>query len=243
VLYRRMLVSLAMAALLAAVGATSAAAGPPPMTAAGSSPSSSAPRNLSVTVNVTSFRAAKTSTTARGNVSAVLQDSNGHATRFNQPVTLSVKSGGSCKILGLVLDQLKLNLLGLNVNLDKVNLQITGRRSGGVLGSLFCKLANTKVKKTRVAAARKLTARVRHAPLRPLQFTVPLKPVTAAQSTGTPTCQVLNLILGPLNLDLLGLVVDLQKVNLNITASRGQGQLGDIFCQLADDNQSGAPQQ
>jgi hypothetical protein len=234
-----MLMSLAMAALLIAVGATSASAGSPQMTPAASS---ATPRNLSVTVNVTRFQAGKTRTTATGNVAAVLQDSNGHATRFNQPVTLAVKSGGSCKILGLVLDQLKLNLLGLNVNLDKVNLQITGRRSGGVLGSLFCKLANTRVKKTRVAAARKLTARVSHRPLRPLQFTVPLKPVTAAQSSGTPTCQVLNLILGPLNLDLLGLVVDLQKVNLNITASRGQGQLGDIFCQLADDNQSGAPQ-
>jgi hypothetical protein len=50
---------------------------------------------------------------------------------------------------------------------------------------------------------------------------------------------VLTLVLGPLNLNLLGLIVDLNKVNLTITATRGQGALGDLFCQLADNNQSG----
>jgi hypothetical protein len=32
------------------------------------------------------------------------------------------------------------------------------------------------------------------------------------------------------------LVVDLQKVHLNITATRGGGALGDLFCQLADNS-------
>ena len=234
--YRRFLTSLAAAALLSMVAVGSATAGPASKGAQPKTPS------LTVGVNVTGFSAARAKTTAEGTVSAVLMDSNGHATRIRQPVTLAVASGGSCRILSLVLDQLKLNLLGLNVNLDKVNLQVTGKRNGGVLGSLFCKLANTRVKKVQVAAARKLTAQVRRHGLRPIQFTVPLKPVTAAQSSGAATCQVLNLVLGPLNLDLLGLVVDLNKVNLNITASRGQGQLGDTFCQLADNNTSGAPQ-
>lgn len=58
------------------------------------------------------------------------------------------------------------------------------------------------------------------------------------------TCQVLSLTLGPLHLDLLGLVVDLNQVNLNITAQSGSGQLlGNLLCSVAhllDQNQLGA---
>src|SRR3954453_315546 len=197
-------------------------------------------RSLTVKVDVSRFNAKRSRTTASGTATALLTDNKGHVTRLKQTVTLAVKSGGSCRILSLVLDQLKLDLLGLNVKLDKVNLQVTGNKRGGVLGSLFCKLARAQVKTKRQAAARSLNKRLHKAPLRPIAFRVPVKPVTAAQNAGG-TCQVLNLILGPLHLDLLGLVVDLNKVNLNITATRGQGQLGDTFCQLADDNTSGSP--
>jgi hypothetical protein len=188
---------------------------------------------LNVNISITKFRVANGKTTANGFATAVLSDNAGRITRIKQPVSLAVKSGGSCKILGLVLDQLDLKLLGLNVHLDKVNLQITGQKRGGVLGSLFCKLAQTRVK-GKIKAARALTRRVQNKPIRPLAFSVPLRAV-AAQSA-SPTCQVLTLVLGPLNLDLLGLVVDLNKVNLAITATRGQGALGDLFCQLADNN-------
>jgi hypothetical protein len=44
-------------------------------------------------------------------------------------------------------------------------------------------------------------------------------------------CQVLDLTLGPLHLDLLGLVVDLNQVHLNITAMPGPGNLlGNLLC-------------
>jgi hypothetical protein len=194
--------------------------------------------NLKVNLEITSFRASAGKTTAQGVATATLSDSSGGATKIRQPVSFAVKSGGSCRILSLVLNQLDLNLLGLRVHLAKVNLQVTGQRSGGVLGNLFCKLANSRVK-ARVAAARALTRRVGHKPIRPLAFSVPVRSVTAAQSSGTPACHVLTLILGPLNLNLLGLVVDLNKVDLVITAQRGQGKLGDIFCDLADNNSSG----
>jgi len=39
------------------------------------------------------------------------------------------------------------------------------------------------------------------------------------------SCQILDLTLGPLHLDLLGLVVDLNQVHLQITAQQGQGNL------------------
>lgn len=48
------------------------------------------------------------------------------------------------------------------------------------------------------------------------------------------TCDILTLVLGPLHLDLLGLVVDLNQVVLTITGERGPGNLlGNLLCGLA----------
>ena len=65
----------------------------------------------------------------------------------------------------------------------------------------------------------------------------------AQAAQAAPSCRVLNLILGPLDLNLLGLVVELYGPNrqapitLSITSFPGQGVLGDLFCNL-----SGGPQ-
>ena len=57
-------------------------------------------------------------------------------------------------------------------------------------------------------------------------------PVDLQQSTGS--CEILDLVLGPLNLDLLGLVVFLDTVHLNITAEPGPGNLlGNLLCAVA----------
>jgi hypothetical protein len=54
----------------------------------------------------------------------------------------------------------------------------------------------------------------------------------AAQPTGS--CRILDLTLGPLHLDLLGLVVDLNQVHLTITAEQGPGNLlGNLLCAVA----------
>ena len=48
------------------------------------------------------------------------------------------------------------------------------------------------------------------------------------------TCEILNLVLGPLDLDLLGLVIHLDRVELNITAESGPGNLlGNLLCAVA----------
>lgn len=48
------------------------------------------------------------------------------------------------------------------------------------------------------------------------------------------SCQILSLTLGPLHLDLLGLVVDLNQVVLNVTAQPGPGNLlGNLLCAVA----------
>ena len=49
------------------------------------------------------------------------------------------------------------------------------------------------------------------------------------------TCDVLNLVLGPLHLDLLGLVVDLNRVVLDIVAQTGAGNLlGNLLCAITN---------
>ena len=53
----------------------------------------------------------------------------------------------------------------------------------------------------------------------------------AAFAVQQAVCEVLHLQLGPLNLDLLGLVVDLNQVILDITAVGGAGNLlGNLLC-------------
>jgi len=57
---------------------------------------------------------------------------------------------------------------------------------------------------------------------------------SAANQQAALACNVLDLVLGPLNLNLLGLVVTLNQVHLNITAVPGAGNLlGNLLCAVA----------
>ena len=61
-------------------------------------------------------------------------------------------------------------------------------------------------------------------------------------AAATGSCQILDLTLGPLDLNLLGLMVHLDQVHLNITAQSGPGNLlGNLLCGVAHllDNTSG----
>ncbi len=61
-------------------------------------------------------------------------------------------------------------------------------------------------------------------------------PVTLQVGTNPPgaTCPILNLALGPINLDLLGLVVETSPICLDVTALPGGGLLGDLLCGVAN---------
>ena len=62
--------------------------------------------------------------------------------------------------------------------------------------------------------------------------TVTQSVTTPLQATGT--CDILSLTLGPLDLNLLGLRVQLNQVVLNITAEQGPGNLlGNLLCAVA----------
>jgi len=52
--------------------------------------------------------------------------------------------------------------------------------------------------------------------------------------SGVVNCQILNLVIRPIDLNLLGLVVHLDRVHLNITAVPGSGNLlGNLLCAVA----------
>ena len=61
-------------------------------------------------------------------------------------------------------------------------------------------------------------------------------------SATTGTCEILDLVLGPLDLDLLGLQVHLDRIELNITAQSGPGNLlGNLLCAVAGLLDQGGP--
>jgi len=67
-----------------------------------------------------------------------------------------------------------------------------------------------------------------------LPVTLPGGVETTAGVAAAATCPVLHLELGPLDLNLLGLMVHLDKVVLDITAAQGPGNLlGNLLCAIA----------
>ena len=70
----------------------------------------------------------------------------------------------------------------------------------------------------------------------PLQRSAQTGVSSAVQApAATGTCTILDLTLGPLHLDLLGLVIDLNQVHLVITAQQGPGNLlGNRLCAIVN---------
>jgi hypothetical protein len=70
-----------------------------------------------------------------------------------------------------------------------------------------------------------------------VRFTAPVEGSVPGTATAgqqiQAACDILNLVLGPLHLDLLGLVIDLNQVVLDITGETGAGNLlGNLLCGL-----------
>ena len=187
---------------------------------------------------ITSFHATARGVVAHGTLTGSLR-SGTNVSRDSAPVRFKVAAaqvGRRCDVITLRLAPLDLELLGVQVTTSDISLDVYGRE-GRVLGDLFCALAHAKVSFPRVASA--MNSRLDGRPLRVLAASSSL-PATAAQAQAQPqTCQVLKLVLGPLHLDLLGLVVDLygktrsDPVIVTITAQPDKGLLGQLLCGIA----------
>ena len=65
-------------------------------------------------------------------------------------------------------------------------------------------------------------------------FTAPVNISLAQNQTNAGACPILDLELGPINLDLLGLLVETSPICLQITAYDNAGLLGDLLCSVAN---------
>src|SRR5215210_6387607 len=133
-----------------------------------------------------------------------------------------------CDVLTLNLGPLHLEILGLVVDLSRVVLPIKADSNGGLLGSLFCGLAGTAATTASLSKLNRTAAKLNKGVA---GFQVQAAP-GFTQAPGT-TCSILDLVLGPLDLNLLGLMIHLDRLRLTITAVRGGGILGDLLCGLA----------
>jgi hypothetical protein len=192
---------------------------------------------LTLSAKVTSFSAKRGGLVGNGTMTGTLR-SGRQVSKDTSRIRFRVaqrQTARRCDVLTLNLQQLHLALLGANVDTSAINLELYARRPG-VLGKLFCMVSRAQISFPK--AARKLNRRLDGRALRVMRAR---SDITAqpSQQQQQPTCEALNLILGPLHLDLLGLNVDLygkdkqSPVEATITAVPGQGLLGNVLCSLA----------
>jgi len=194
---------------------------------------------ITVRSKVTGFSVQNGRLVANGEVTARLRGS-GQVVKDTARVRFRAlqQRGRRCDVLTLRLAPLTLELLGVRVQTSTINLELYGRR-GALLGNLVCALSDARVRLPRIAAA--LNRQLDDRPLRVMAATTEIR---VADHQGV--CQVLRLVLGPLQLDLLGLNVELYGENrrspvvVTINALPGHGVLGDLLCGLAGGPQPAA---
>src|SRR5215211_7602050 len=235
---------------------------------------------LSARMVINRFRAVGKRVVGQGTVISTYKDAAGATSVKRKPFRLTIRERHNgrirrhytwsgvqqeeplCHVLLLEVGEVDLTLAGLHAILrafnpdEPIQVRIQARRSGGVLGRLFCDLAQgggalPTARKAQLAA-RTLTRRTKGSTIIRANATVYAPERTASGGAGTgysanggatpngpqapmqvAECDVLHLILGPVHLDLLGLIVDINKVVLDLKGIPGT-LLGDIFCQLSN---------
>ena len=115
-------------------------------------------------------------------------------------------------------------------NVAGVPVNITLGQSGNVLQGV-ANVTGFTVQGGQLIATGTFTGLVNGVQQTAIPFTSAVDLADLAQAA---SCQILDLTLGPLHLDLLGLVVDLNQVHLTITAVPGPGNLlGNLLCGIA----------
>ena len=128
-----------------------------------------------------------------------------------------------------------------------ISAPITAAQSGGALSGVFQIASFTLNQAGQLVANGTFTGTYTDPVTGVVQTITSAASSVVTNAAGTSGgCQVLDLTLGPLNLDLLGLVVTLNQVHLNVTAQPGPGNLlGNLLCSvthLLDNGNSSAIQ-
>ncbi|HMB02552.1 MAG TPA: hypothetical protein VKP69_02295, partial [Isosphaeraceae bacterium] len=173
------------------------------------------------------------------------------------PITLipGGQTADGCPILHLSLQIPDLNLLGLHVQLDNCNngpvtVDITaihsGSPGGGLLGDLLCSVSNLLNSNGgllnlngQTSAVTGALSQVFNGGTTTTGTHVPgiLDQLLAPGSGGgdqapAGTCELVNLHLGPIHLNVLGLDVQTSQICLLVYADPNGGLLGDLLCSL-----------
>jgi hypothetical protein len=125
------------------------------------------------------------------------------------------------------------------------NIPVTGTAGNGKSFAGHFSVSQFVARNGKAYAIGTLTGRVGNRTVQRSGVAIPVSmgtgtsPMTAHAAA---TCQILNLVLGPLHLNLLGLHVDLNQVVLNVTGVTGTGQLlGNLLCGIANLLNPGLP--
>jgi hypothetical protein len=189
------------------------------------------------------------------------------STNFQLPLTVTAEpntADPTCPILHLAIPQgIHLSLLGLNVDTSAICLNITAQSGpGNLLGNLLCDIANLLNQNTPLSnilsglsAADLTTLENGLTSLLNSVLTTATTVTSVATNRGTLSltsdvgatasvdpakCNILHLALGPVSLNLLGLMVQLDNCNggpitVDITATPGAGNLlGNLICNLSN---------
>jgi hypothetical protein len=152
-----------------------------------------------------------------------------------------------CPVLNLSLAPINLDLLGLVVQTSPICLDIAANPAGGLLGELLCNIStllgqgltlNQVLALLSTSDLNSLLSSIRDVLNGALDSLLgaALTGITGGAAPGE--CSVLNLTLGPLHLNVLGLLVDLDNcsggpVTVTISAHHG-ALLGNILCNLTN---------
>ena len=150
---------------------------------------------------------------------------------------------GVCSILHLELAPIHLALLGVFVDTSPICLDLTAMEGGGLLGDLLCGLAGgAPISLPGITPADAQQALFQGGALAAgVQEILNQALARAEQTAEEDICRgdfpILNLAVGPIDLNLLGLMVALDDcdegpVLVCVSASRGQGLLGDLLVGL-----------
>jgi len=171
---------------------------------------------------------------------------------FTAPIDLAATPNAAmpdCPILNLHLGEIHLDLLGLTVDTSEICLDITANPgSGNLLGNLLCGVANLLNQGSPLGT---ILGGLSSTDLSSLlnglggilggvfsQLTAP-GAVTGVSGSTPGACDILNLSVGPVDLNLLGLEVSLDNchngpVTVDVGAQEGPGNLlGNLLCTLS----------
>ena len=116
------------------------------------------------TLNIQRFTTVNGQLAAVGTLTGTLTNSLGTVLgTITQSVTMLVTAQGTCQILHLTLGPLDLNLLGLQVHLNQVVLDVTAQSGpGNLLGNLLCSVSHLLDSNTAATALANLLNNILH---------------------------------------------------------------------------------